>query len=181
MEKNQVKDIVNKKGFTLVELLIVIALISVLLIIAMPNLIGIFSNSVKSTMKIQEQEIKDSSLLYLEDFCKNKLSGKTCPNSINRNDDNTYSGQISLQTLIDEEYIEEIEIQKTMYKEGKSYDELEEFLKENNKNNTLKVTNKDNKYIEFILESEIEFITPGLDKILGNPFYAKVRRVIYYE
>ena len=68
-----------------------------------------------------------------------------------------------------------------MYKEGKSYDELEEFLKENNKNNTLKVTNKDNKYIEFILESEIEFITPGLDKILGNPFYAKVRRVIYYE
>ena len=107
------KDIVNKKGFTLVELLIVIALISVLLIIAMPNLIGIFSNSVKSTMKIQEQEIKDSSLLYLEDFCKNKLSGKTCPNSINRNDDNTYSGQISLQTLIDEEYIEEIEIQKT--------------------------------------------------------------------
>lgn len=68
-----------------------------------------------------------------------------------------------------------------LYKEGKSYDEIEIFLKENNPNNTLKVTNKDNEYIEFSLESELEFVTPGLGKILGSPYYAKVTRVIYYE
>ena len=38
-----------------------------------------------------------------------------------------------------------------LYQEGKTYEELEKILKENNENNTLKVTNKDNKYIEFSL------------------------------
>ena len=68
-----------------------------------------------------------------------------------------------------------------IYKEGKSFEELEEFLKENNKDNTLSVTNRDNQYIEFSLESKVNFITPGLGKILGNPYYAKVTRVIYYD
>ncbi len=68
-----------------------------------------------------------------------------------------------------------------LYKNGSTYESLESFLKENNKKNTLKVTNKDNKYIEFTLESEVNFITPGLGKIIGNPYKAKVKRVIYYE
>lgn len=68
-----------------------------------------------------------------------------------------------------------------LYKEGKTYEELESFLKENNKKNTLRVTNKDNNYIEFSLESEIDFVTPGLGKILDSPYYTKVTRVIYYE
>ena len=72
-EKSQVKDIVNKKGFTLTEVLAVIALIGALLLFVMPNLIEIFSNSVKSTMKVQENEIEDTAIIYLEDFCRNKL------------------------------------------------------------------------------------------------------------
>lgn len=68
-----------------------------------------------------------------------------------------------------------------LYNNGSSFSEIEEYLKENNKNNTFKITNKDNKYIEFTLESEVEFITPGLSKILGSPYKTNVKRVIYYE
>ena len=68
-----------------------------------------------------------------------------------------------------------------LYKEGSSFNSLETFLKENNKKNSLKVKNKDNKYIEFTLQSEIEFITPGLSKILGSSYKIEVSRVIYYE
>lgn len=68
-----------------------------------------------------------------------------------------------------------------LYKNGSTYEDLEKFLKENNKKNTISVTNKDNKYIEFTLESEVNFITPGLGKIIGDPYKTKVSRVIYYE
>lgn len=68
-----------------------------------------------------------------------------------------------------------------LYKDGSSFEELENYLKENNKNNSLKVKNKDNKYVEFILESDVEFITPGLNKILGSSYKATTKRVIYYE
>lgn len=68
-----------------------------------------------------------------------------------------------------------------LYKSGESYEELESFLKENNKDNSINVKNKDNDYIEFILLSDIDFITPGLGKILGSPYQVKVSRVIYYE
>ncbi len=68
-----------------------------------------------------------------------------------------------------------------LYNEGKSFEELEEYLKENGQKNSLKVTNKDNKYIEFTLEGEVNFVTPGLGKILGEPYKASIKRVIYYE
>ena len=102
---------VNRKGFTLTEILVVIALIGVLLMFVMPNLIKIFSNSVNSTMKVQEQEIEDSSLLFLEDFCRNKLPGNTCPSSIKRNSDKSYSGYVKLQTLVSEKYIDDVALQ----------------------------------------------------------------------
>lgn len=101
----------NKKGFTLMEVLAVIALIGVLLLFVTPNLVKIFSNSVNSTMKVQEQEIEDAALLYLEDFCRNKLPNHTCPSSIRRNDDKTYSGYITLDTLEIEDYIDEVSLQ----------------------------------------------------------------------
>ena len=102
----------NKKGFTLTEILVVIALLGALLLLVMPNIINIFSGSIKSTMKIQENELKESGLLYLEDFCKNKINNNTCPSSIKRNDDNTYSGYVSLETLINNDYIDEINLKE---------------------------------------------------------------------
>lgn len=101
----------NKKGFTLVEILAVIALIGILLLFVMPNLVDIFSNSVKSTMKVQESEIEDAALIYLEDYCKNKIGNNVCPSTIKRNDNKKYSGYVTLQTLINADYIDDISLQ----------------------------------------------------------------------
>lgn len=68
-----------------------------------------------------------------------------------------------------------------LYKDGESYDKIEEFLKENNPNNSLTIKNKDNIYIEFSLESSMDFVTPGLGKILGEPYIVTSNRVIYYD
>ncbi len=68
-----------------------------------------------------------------------------------------------------------------LYENGKTYDEINNFLKETNENNTLEVKNKNNNYIEFNIKSKINFITPGLGKILGNPYEVKVKRVVSYE
>lgn len=68
-----------------------------------------------------------------------------------------------------------------MYKEGNSYEKIESFLKENNENNTLSIKNKDNQYVEFNLQSELSFVTPGLGKILGEPYVINSKRVIYYD
>ena len=68
-----------------------------------------------------------------------------------------------------------------MYEENSSYDEIEKFLKLNNENNTITIINKDNEYIEFYLQSKIDFITPGLNQILGKDYKVEVKRVIYYE
>ena len=106
-------DIVNKKGFTLVEILAVIALIALVMILIVPNIARIFGNSVNTTMKIQENGIKEAALLYLEDYCKNPLKGKTCPSGITRNVDYTFTGEISLATLVSEKYIDPVKYQDT--------------------------------------------------------------------
>jgi len=67
-----------------------------------------------------------------------------------------------------------------LYKEGSSYEKIESFLKENNENNTISIKNKDNEYVEFELQSEMTFVTPGLGKILGEPYIVKSKRVIYW-
>lgn len=101
----------NKKGFTLTEVLAVIALIGILMILIMPRLTDIFSSSVDSTMKVQENEMKDAGLLYLEDFCKNRIGNNVCPGSITRNTEtNKYSGYVTLKTLENEKYIENVSI-----------------------------------------------------------------------
>lgn len=69
----------------------------------------------------------------------------------------------------------------SMYEEGKTYDEIDEYLKASDGSYGIEITNKDNKYIEFILKSKIEFITPGLKQILGKDYEAETKRVISYE
>lgn len=68
-----------------------------------------------------------------------------------------------------------------MYENGESYSKIEEFLKLNNEDNTIEITNKDNYEVEFDLISNLELITPGLGKILGDPYKVTVKRVVYYE
>ena len=104
----------NKKGFTLVEIISVIALIAVVMIIIAPNLIKTLGDSTSKAMKIQEKEVAEAGLLYLEDHCKNPIDGKKCIGAYNNpfhlNSDYTYTGQVTLEMLINEKYIEPVEL-----------------------------------------------------------------------
>lgn len=100
----------NKKGFTLVEIIAVIALIGILAILITPNLIKILGDSTNRTMKVQEQELTEAGLLYLEDYCKNPLDGKRCPRTFTIDSNYKYSGEVSLNTLISNKYIDEVSL-----------------------------------------------------------------------
>lgn len=68
----------------------------------------------------------------------------------------------------------------SLYEEEKTYDEIKKIINKDDKVN-IKITNKDNEYVEFSLSKEIEIITPGLNAILDNPFENTITRVVYYE
>lgn len=61
----------KKKGFTLVELLAVIAILAILVVIAMPNVLGMFNSSKKNTFVTEVQSIlKQTSI----DFVQSSMS-----------------------------------------------------------------------------------------------------------
>ncbi|MBR4178357.1 MAG: prepilin-type N-terminal cleavage/methylation domain-containing protein [Bacilli bacterium] len=64
----------NRKGFTLVEILAVIAIIAVLSIVLVPNIIENYKNSTDKAMQLQENESLDGAKLFVEDFCRNPIS-----------------------------------------------------------------------------------------------------------
>ena len=79
----------NKKGFTLVEILVVIVIIGGIAMLIVPRISDVFGKSTTKAMKVQENEINASALIYLEDFCKNPIGSNTCPGTISRNTNKT--------------------------------------------------------------------------------------------
>ena len=75
----------NRKGFTLVEILAVIAIIGILSLLIVPNVIESYRESVKHAMKTQENEVVDAAELFVEDYCRHPLS--------------QYKGQCSIYSL----------------------------------------------------------------------------------
>ena len=72
----------NKKGFTLVELLAVIAILGIMAIIALPNVLKIFKSSTDEIMKNQETQVSDAAELYVKDYCTRKISDEyICSNN----------------------------------------------------------------------------------------------------
>jgi uncharacterized protein (UPF0333 family) len=63
-----------------------------------------------------------------------------------------------------------------MFKDGKSVGEIKNIYKDNE----IKVSNADN-YYHFRISSSINLITPGLNRLLGDPYVINVERVIPYE
>ena len=100
----------NRKGFTLIELLAVIALIGIIALLITPNLVNIFKSSTNKAMQVQESEMSEAGLLYLEDYCKNPMGSNRCPGTIHRESDYTYSGHVSLSLLENLKYIEEVQL-----------------------------------------------------------------------
>ena len=68
----------------------------------------------------------------------------------------------------------------TLYETNKDKDSISENLNLSKEKTNLEIT-KDNEYINFVLNKEVEVITPGLNLILGNSYQASVKRVIYNE
>lgn len=64
----------------------------------------------------------------------------------------------------------------SLYREGTSIDTLNEMYKGVN----IDVSN-DGKYSKFVISTNVKTITPGLNRIFGNPYVIKVERYIPYE
>lgn len=66
----------NKKGFTLVELLAVIAILALLVLIAVPNVLGMFNKAKKDTFLTEAKSIfKESASKYISDNMHNSNEG----------------------------------------------------------------------------------------------------------
>lgn len=81
----------NKKGFTLIELMAVIAILSIILVIAVPKVIDIISDS--------KQNLYNSTIKEIESTAAKYVSAN--PDVIT----DTLPFTIELQTLCDEEYL----------------------------------------------------------------------------
>ncbi len=63
----------NKKGFTLVELLAVIAILAILVIIALPNVLKMYNNAKKNIFLTEAKIVyKEASKKYISEFMKGK-------------------------------------------------------------------------------------------------------------
>ena len=63
-----------------------------------------------------------------------------------------------------------------LYKDGKSIDEIKTIYSDININIT-----RDNDYDIFNIYDSVKLITPGLNRIMGNPYKIEVTRYIPYE
>lgn len=88
----------NSKGFTLVELLIIIALLAIVILIAGPYVAESLENSKKKSYDIMLSNIKTSSITYFQE-CKYNGSVIGCQVVDNKL-------EVSLQKLIDNGYLE---------------------------------------------------------------------------
>lgn len=103
----------KKNGFTLTEILVVLALIGLLLVIVVPRVSNSLNKGTDKAMKVQESELNDAALLFLEDMCKNPLEPLSCPSTIKYDSQtNTYNGYVLLDTLVSKKYIDKITLEK---------------------------------------------------------------------
>lgn len=63
-----------------------------------------------------------------------------------------------------------------LFKDGKSIEEIKNMYSDN----VINISNVDN-YYRFRISTSLNLITPGLNRILGDPYVIKVERVIPYD
>ena len=100
-----------KKGFTLVELLAIIALLGIIALIAIPNVLDSYKNGKNKLSDIQKNEIENAVKLYINDYCLNPISESySCPTnwvtSYENGIINVKNATISLSELKTKEYFD---------------------------------------------------------------------------
>mgnify|MGYP003303688497 CR=1 FL=1 len=63
----------NKKGFTLVEIIATITILSIIILISAPSVLNSFSKSRIQAMVIQENKLIETGEVFLDDFCKDAI------------------------------------------------------------------------------------------------------------
>ncbi len=110
----------NKKAFTLIELIAVIVIIGILGIITVPNVLEYFTESKIEAMIIQENKLVESGDILVRDYCKNPINDdyqlqcdefykgiKTEDESVIDNNEKTYTRYICLSKLKELNYYSE--------------------------------------------------------------------------
>ena len=67
-----------------------------------------------------------------------------------------------------------------LYKNNKTYQEIESELSLNDEKIDLEIKNENNDKISFFLKKEMPIVTPGLSLIFENPYSVTVKRVMTY-
>ena len=79
----------KNNGFTLVEMLVVLAIVAILAVFAIPNFTTILSENRNKAMQIQENNIVEAAKLYVQDYCLNPIdSTYTCDSTLTKKTDN---------------------------------------------------------------------------------------------
>ena len=111
----------NKKAFTLMEILVVIVIISILGIITVPNVLEYFHESKIKAMLVQENKLVESGDILVRDFCKKPINdnyrlqcdevfkslNSTAEENVVDDDPLTYTKYICVSTLKDKKYYSE--------------------------------------------------------------------------
>lgn len=99
---------VSKSGFTLIEILAVLALIAILTTIVISAVSDNLNTSTIGRMKLQENDLKNAAKIYISDYCEYPINSTyICPLT---KSSNGYSGEISLNTLVTAKYIDPIKL-----------------------------------------------------------------------
>ena len=69
----------------------------------------------------------------------------------------------------------------TLYNSGNTHEQIKDYLAKNSTDINLKITNENNQYVNIEVSKKVDIFTPGLNKILDDPYYASVKRVLPYE
>ena len=101
----------NYKGFTLVELLAVIAIMGMLAVIMVPTISGVIEENKTNNLKNLENSIKSSARAYISDNrYEIKLDNKSCNNNTKReifsiNNKTILESKITVELLVNEGYL----------------------------------------------------------------------------